>query len=117
MARTITFSPEELERAIDLRDNHANEREYRAALIVLVTNGTDLSRKQIARFFGVVIKTVYSNMQLILNFEVSDKRKWGGGNYYLMTFEEETKFLDNYLLKAQEGYIITMTYLHEEYNR
>jgi transposase len=76
-----------------------------------------MSRKQVATIFLVDIKTVYSDMQLIRNSEVSEKRKWGGGNNYLMTFEEETQFLDNYLLKAQEGHIITMPYLHEEYNR
>ncbi|MDR0724137.1 MAG: winged helix-turn-helix domain-containing protein [Endomicrobium sp.] len=116
MARTITFTEKELKRAKELRDNHSNEREYRAALIVLLKNESDLTREQIAGIFGIDIKTVYSDMESIRNPAVEPKGEWGGGNNRLMSFEEEEQFLNTYLDDAKSGFILTIPKLHNEYN-
>jgi transposase len=117
MARQITFSKEELDRAKDLRDNHTNEREYRAALIVLLKANSDLTREQIAYIFGIDTKTVHNDMETIRNSENKIKGEWGGGNNKLMTYEEEEQFLGGFLEDAQTGLIITIPELHFEYDQ
>jgi transposase len=116
MARTIQFSKQELARARDLRDNHSNEREYRAALVVLVKAKTDLTREQIADIFGIDTKTVYADMESIRNPASEIKGEWGGGNNRLMTHEEESQFLATFFGKALAGQLVTIPELHAAYN-
>ena len=116
MARTTTFTDDDLERARNIRDEHKNDnREYRAAIILLLKSETDLTKEQIANIFGIDPKTVYSDIESILNPKET-KKVWGGGNNRLMTIEEEAQFLDKYVEEATAGHIITVPQMHNDYN-
>jgi transposase len=116
MARKIDFTPEQLEMAKDLRDNHNNEREYRAAIAVLLIEEQGLSREAVAQTFGIDVKTVHADLKRIRNPDSVSPGVWGGGNNHLMTFEEETEFLAEFTESSETGKLITMPKLHHEYN-
>jgi transposase len=113
----MKFNEDDINRAINLRANHTNEREYRAALVFLMMSERTKTARQVAQFFGVTEKTVFDDMDKIRNPESTSKGVWGGGNNHLMTFDEEESFLGEYLDKANEGQIINMTEMHVEFNR
>ncbi|MDR1488029.1 MAG: winged helix-turn-helix domain-containing protein [Deltaproteobacteria bacterium] len=116
MARTVKFSQGHLEKAIELRDKHSIDREQRAALIVLCMANTGCSRENAAAIFGIDIRTVHEDLERIRNNDAPVRGQWGGGNNHLMTFDEEAKFLNNYLDEAKAGHVITMPELHNKYN-
>ena len=117
MARPFHFTDEELKRATDLRDNHTNERDARAAacFILMAVSGAHL--KDLANAFGVTPKTIHEDIIRIRNPDAGEKGVWGGGNNHLLSYEEEEQFLESFLDDAKSGYIITMPKLHDEYNK
>jgi transposase len=116
MAKLIHFEEEQIVRAKKLRDDHNNEREYRAALVFLYIVENKHSAEEAASLFGVGLRTIFEDLDKIRKPETVKKGTWGGGNNHLMTFEEETQFLDEFMEKAKSGLIVTMPELHNHYN-
>jgi hypothetical protein len=100
-----------------MRSNPNTPREYRASLVVLFIDRFNCSRNDAADFFGIDLKTVYSDMQKIRFPENSPKRQWGGYNNRLLTYEEESDFLNAKMGMANDGLILTMPEAHTEYNK
>jgi hypothetical protein len=74
--------------------------------------------EELADLCGIGVGTVYGDIKMVRTHELAaSKGEWGGGRNRLMTFEEETKFLDEWAGKAIEGLIVTMPELHAAYNR
>jgi transposase len=117
MARPFKFSKKELERALELRDNHKNEREARAAACFILMAESRLSREEAARAFGIASKTASDDIDRIRSPDLTPKGIWGGGHNHLMTIEEETQFLEEFKNKAIDGELPTMPELHAEYNK
>jgi transposase len=117
MAQAFIFSREELARAEELRDTHKNERDYRAALIfILMATGLHTA-KDLAKIFGLSERMIFNDINKIRHPELVNNNEWGGGNNHLLTVEEETKFLNKWMSKAENGQILTMPDLHIEYNK
>jgi transposase len=116
MAKSIHFDDEQITRAIELRNSHENEREYRAALVFLFMAQNGHTAEEAADFFGIGLRTVFEDLDRIRKPHMAKKGRWGGGNNYLMSFEEETAFLGEFEDKAKKGLILTMPELHEKYN-
>lgn len=116
MTKTIRFDKEQLDRAKTLRDDHKNEREYRAALVFIFMAEKRHTAEETADFFGIGLRTVYKDLDRIRKPEAIKKGEWGGGRNYLMSYEEEAQFLEEFEKRAKEGIILTMPELHREYN-
>jgi transposase len=114
MARSASYEQDHLERAYSIRDNPANNRELRAAIIFITLATTNLTRKEITKIWGISEMTVSNDLKSIRVPE--PKGEWGGGNNHLMSFEEEQAFLDSHLVEALQGKILTMTELHSLYS-
>jgi transposase len=118
MARPFEFTEEEVTRAKEFRDNHSNEREYRAGLIFLQMTQGRYTTEELSDLFGISLSTVGEDIRKVRNPELAaNKAQWGGGRNRLMTFDEETQFLDGWLETAKEGLIPTMPELHAAYNK
>ncbi|MDR2367034.1 MAG: winged helix-turn-helix domain-containing protein [Deltaproteobacteria bacterium] len=116
MARTLNFSQDQLDKAIELRDKHSIDREQRAGLVSLCIAKTGCSRETAALIFGIDVRTVHDDLERIRNPIIDNIGLWGGGNNHHMTFDEEESFLNSYLDDAKAGLIISIPKLHNEYN-
>ena len=117
MARTFESTPEEVARARELVQTHANEREYRAALIFLFMSLKKVTAEDCAEVFGITVQTVFNDTARIRDPEPPPKGEWGGARNNLLTFDEETQFLKKYEPAAIAGEIISMKEMHCEYNQ
>jgi transposase len=106
VARTAAFTQDDLDRAGKLRDSHMNERDCRAALIVLLIAERGLTREEAADIFGIDIKTVFNDMERIRNTQPENER--GGRHNCLMTVDEEARFHDKFSEKAKSVHNISM---------
>ncbi|MDR2612088.1 MAG: winged helix-turn-helix domain-containing protein [Deltaproteobacteria bacterium] len=116
MARNATYTQRQISRARELRDNHDNDREYRAALVFLFIAELGHTAEEAAQFFGIGLRTVFGDLDRIRKPETIRKGEWGGGNNHLMTFDEEAGFLKEYQEQATAGELMSMAELHAEYN-
>jgi transposase len=117
MARPFLYTQEELQRAKNLRDSPNNERDTRAAVCFILMAESGLHLQDLSNAYGVTPKTIHEDILRIRNPDFEPKGVWGGGNNKLLTFEEESQFLEQHLDDAKSGYIITMPELHIEYNK
>jgi transposase len=118
MARTAKFTKEELETARKIRDHPKDIREYRAALLVLLMAEHGLTRSQVARTFGIDVKTVFNDMKLVREHETAEpKNSWGGRRNCLMSLDDEKAFVRELLEQSKSGSVFTMRDLHAAYNR
>jgi transposase len=117
MARKFEYTQDELVRAKILRDNPQNMRDARAAACFILMAESNVTRQELANAYGVTPKTIYEDTERIRKPELPAKGEWGGGNNHLLTFEEETQFLDSFSEKAEAGEVVAMPQLHEQYNQ
>lgn len=116
MSRTTTYTQQDIERAEELRDNHENDRGYRAALVFLcVCEGFTV--EQAAKIFNIGVRTVFEDMDRIRKPETAEKGQWGGSRNRLMTPDEEEEFLAEYYDEAIQGFVLTMPEMHAEFNK
>ncbi|MDR0571229.1 MAG: hypothetical protein LBG48_00075 [Rickettsiales bacterium] len=55
MAKKITYTPEQLKRAYELRDNHTNKRKLRSALLFFFMVVFDHTDEETANFNNVTV--------------------------------------------------------------
>ena len=112
MARTITISEAEFQRAKDLRDKATTVADFRKALAVILSSELSISADKIAEILGTSRRTVFRNRNEIRNQDVTKKKSWGGRRRCSMTFEEERQFLSRWEEKAAAGGILSVPPIH-----
>lgn len=112
MARTITISEAEFQRAKDLRDKATTVADFRKALAVILSSELSISADKTAEILGTSRRTVFRSRNEIRNQDVTKKKSWGGRRRCLMTFEEERQFLSQWEEKAAAGGILSVPPIH-----
>jgi len=88
MARTITISEAEIQRARDLRDKATTLEDFREALAVILSSELSFSADKIAEILETSRRTVFRNRNEIRNQDDTKKKSWGSRRRCSMTFEE-----------------------------
>lgn len=114
MARTITISEGEVQRAKDLRDKAITVSDFRKALAVILSAELTIGADKIAEILGTSRRTIFRKRDEIRNQDVTKKKSWGGRRRCSMTFEEEREFLSPWEAKAASGGILTVPPIHAE---
>ena len=78
MARQTLISAEEIQRAMQLRDQATSVAEYIIALSVILRDAVGLDADQTAEVLGTSRITVFRNRKHICNQDSAVKRLWGG---------------------------------------
>lgn len=112
MAKQITISEAELQRAKDLRDKATTVSDYRKALAVILSSAFGVSAEKVAEILGISRRTIFRNRDEIRNQDVANKKSWGGRRRCKMTLEEEYEFLAPWVEKAASGGILTVPPIH-----
>lgn len=117
MAKEITLTPEELDRAVCLVNNSTELRDYRRGVIGLLMADNRYTGKELAARLGITERSVFNELAKIRNPELQSSGEWGGARTNLMSFQEEEAFLGEYLEMAKSGIILTIPILHDEFNK
>lgn len=112
MARKVCISPEEVQRAKQLRDQATTVADYRKALSVILVAEYGLVAEQTAEALGTSRRTVFRNRSNICNQDDTPKKTWGGRRNSSMTIEEEREFLSQWKEKAAAGGVLTVPPIH-----
>jgi hypothetical protein len=112
MARTITISGVEIQRARDLRDKATTVADFRKALAIILSSELSISADKTAEILGTSRRTVFRNRNEIRNQDDIKKKSWGGRRRCSMTFEEERQFLSQWEEKAAGGGILSVPPIH-----
>lgn len=112
MARKVSISPEEVQRAKQLRDQAATVADYRKALSVILVAEYGLDADRAAEVLGTSRRTVFRNRSSICNQDDTKKKTWGGRRNSSMTIEEEREFLSQWKEKAAAGGVLTVPPIH-----
>lgn len=112
MARKVCISPEEVQRAKQLRDQAATVADYRKALSVILVAEYGLDADRAAEVLGTSRRTVFRNRSNICNQDDTQKKTWGGRRNSSMTIEEEQEFLSQWKEKAAAGGVLTVPPIH-----
>ncbi|MDR1870766.1 MAG: hypothetical protein LBS60_02370 [Deltaproteobacteria bacterium] len=117
MAKKITLTPEELDRAARLVHNSTELRDYRRGVIALLMADNRYTGKELAARLGITERSVFNELAKIRNPELKARGEWGGARTNLMSFPEEEAFLGEYIEMAKRGIILTIPILHDEFNK
>jgi transposase len=112
MARPITISEAEVQRAKDLRDKATTVADFRKALAVILSAMLCIDADKIAEILGTSRRTVFRDREEIRDQDVTKKKSWGGRRRCSMTLEEEREFLAPWVEKAASGGILTVPPIH-----
>jgi transposase len=112
MARKASFSPEEVQRAIRLRDQATTITDYRKALSVILVAEYGLDADRAADMLGTSRRTIFRNRSNIRNQDDTPKETWGGRRNSSLTIEEERDFLSQWKEKAASGGVLTVPPIH-----
>jgi transposase len=112
MGRKACISPEEVQRAKQLRDQATTVADYRKALSVILVAEYGLDADQAAEALGTSRRTVFRNRSIIRNQDDTQKKTWGGRRNFSMTIEEEREFLSQWQEKAAAGGVLTVPPIH-----
>jgi len=112
MARQTCISEEEVQRAMQLRDQATTVAEYRKALSVILRNIVGLDADQTAEVLGASRRTVFRDRSRICNQDDAPKRQWGGRRHCSMSVEQEDEFLREWEDKAAAGGVLTVPPIH-----
>src|SRR4030042_5636712 len=105
MARTASFTAEEIMKARQLREQATTAKDLRKALSVLLVAEAGLGADKTSEILGISERTVFRNRGSVRNQDEEKQNTWGGRRHYGMTLEEEQEFLRNWEVKAIEGEI------------
>ena len=108
MARQTCISAEEIQQAMQLRDQATSVSEYRTALSVILRNIVGLDADQTAEVLGTSRRTVFRDRSRICNQDVAPKNQWGGRRHCSMSVLEEDEFLLEWEAKAAAGGVLTV---------
>ena len=112
MARKACFSPEEVQRAKQLRDQATTITGYRKALSVILVAECDLDADRAADMLGTSRRTIFRNRSNIRNQDGTPNKSWGGRRNSSMSVEEEREFLSQWKEKAATGGVLTVPPIH-----
>lgn len=112
MARKVCISPEEVQRAKQLRDQASTVADYRKALSVILVAEYGLDADRAAEVLGTSRRTVFRNRSNICNQDDTKEKTWGGRRNSSMTIEEEREFLSQWKEKAAAGGVLTVPPIH-----
>jgi transposase len=112
MARKACFSPEEVQRAKQLRDQATTVTDYRKALSVILVAEYGFDADRAADMLGTSRRTIFRNRSNIRNQDDTPKERWGGRRNSSLTIEEEREFLSQWKEKAASGGVLTVPPMH-----
>jgi hypothetical protein len=112
MARQVSISNEEIQRAKQLRNQAASIADYRKALSVILIAEFGVTADHAADILGTSRRTVFRDRGNIRNQDDTTKNSWGGRRNCSMTFEEEREFLAQWEAKATSGGVLTVPPIH-----
>jgi hypothetical protein len=112
MTRTASFTQEEIAQARQIRDQAETAMELRRALSVLLVAEGGLDADKASEVLGISQRTVFRNRSNIRNQDEIDRNTWGGRRRYTMTIEEESKFLQDWEGRANEGGVLSVPPIH-----
>jgi transposase len=112
MARTASFTQEEIAQARQIRDQAETAMELRRALSVLLVAEGGLDADKASEVLGISERTVFRNQSNIRNQDEIGRNTWGGRRRYTMTIEEEIKFLQDWEIRANEGGVLSVPPIH-----
>jgi len=112
MARTASFTDDEVAKARQMRDQATTVMELRKALSVLLVSEAGLDAGQASGILGVSQRTVFRNRDDIRNQDEGKRNSWGGRRRYCMTIKEEQEFLLNWEARAIEGGVLSVPPIH-----
>src|SRR4030066_2433753 len=93
MARTTSFTDEEIMKARQLREQATTAKDLRKALSVLLIAEAGLDAGKTSDILGISERTVFRNRGNVRNQDGVPRNTWGGRRHYRMTIEEEREFL------------------------
>ena len=112
MARKACISPEEVQRAKQLRDQATTVTDYRKALSVILVAEYGFDADRAADVLGTSRRTIFRNRSNICSQDDTPKKTWGGRRNYSMTIEEEREFLFQWKGKAAAGGVLSVLPIH-----
>ena len=112
MARRSIISPEEVQKAKQLRDQAASVSDYRKALSVILVAEYGLDAERAADLLGTSRRTVFRDRVNICSQDGTPEKSWGGRRHFSLTIEEEREFLAQWQEQAQSGGVLTVPPLH-----
>lgn len=112
MARQTCISEEEIQRAMQLRDEATTVAQYRTALSVILRDVVGLDADLTAEVLGTSRRTVFRDRGRICNQEVVPKNQWGGRRHCCMSVDEEDEFLRDWEAKAAAGGVLSVPPIH-----
>ena len=112
MAREVSISEKEIQRAKQLRDQATTMAEYRRALSVILVAELGLTADHVAYILGISRRTVFRDRGNIRNQGDTAKNSWGGRRHCSMTVGEEREFLSQWEKLATVGGVLTVPPIH-----
>lgn len=112
MARQVTFTEAEVQRATELRDKASTVADFRKALAVILSAILGIDADKVAEILGTSRRTVFRNRGEIRDQDVTEKKPWGGRRRCSMTLDEEREFLAPWVEQAASGGILTVPPIH-----
>ena len=112
MARRSIISPEEVQKAKQLRDQATTVSDYRKALSVILVAECGLDAERAAELLGTSRRTVFRDRANICSQDGTPEKSWGGRRNFSLTIEEEREFLAQWQEQAQSGGVLTVPPLH-----
>src|SRR4030067_1924578 len=96
MARTASFTAEEIMKARQLREQATTAKDLRKALSVLLVAEVGLDADKTSDILGISERTVFRNRGSVRNQDEGKQNTCGGRRHYGMTLEEEREFVGNW---------------------
>ncbi|MDD5168426.1 MAG: winged helix-turn-helix domain-containing protein [Syntrophales bacterium] len=112
MARQVSISNEEVQRAKHLRDQAKSIADYRKSLSVILVAELGLNAGHIADILGTSCRTVFRDRGYIRNQDDMSKKSWGGRRHCFMSVDEEREFLAQWEAQATSGGVLTVPPIH-----
>src|SRR4030043_2085861 len=108
MARTASFTDEEIMKARQLREQAITAKDLRKALSLLLVGEAGLDTDKTSDILGISERTIFRDRRSVRNQDERKQNTWGGRRHYGMTLEEEKEFLRNWEVKAIEGGVLSV---------
>lgn len=116
MARPATISDEMVETAQQLVKQAETARQLRTGLSVILPKNCGVTNATTGKVLGIGIATVV-RMQKQIRDQVAgraiEKGTWGGRRRQHLTFDEEVRFLEPWIEKAELGGVLVVPPIHE----
>jgi hypothetical protein len=112
MGRTVRIAEEELQQALNLRDEATTATELRKAMTVILMAKLNLDPISTAELLGTSRCTTFRDRLDVRNQDDQQKGSWGGRRRFTMTMDQEREFLAEWEAKAKSGGILSVPPIH-----